>query len=383
MPRFAAALSKALARMHLWFPAAAVLAQTPLEKLDAHSVGRLSYTLMMMQLTRAGSTNGLLHRIITDNQNAAAAITLELAEMATRTNQPALAEDLLAQAEARALSQDDTATADAATRLRLLSIALSDGSLERSIHADIVNVPPSTSTRPLVLAPLSQGYIELFHLWLQQVRKHIGGHVIVMAMDDAAYTTLSSEHNITTLDCRRYFSWSNGKLHARTRGVLWLLRVLYLRALVQADNTMLVLDLDAIPVGDLAPLLQSTQLCDVLAQKDYSLPMDVARQLGFVLCCGFMLWRPTTAAKDFLDLYAAETQVERDDQMALNHLLITHGIEDKNEHDGLIMFRCGEVQFGHPGPKLVSRTLHEGSVVRHFHQQGQSIDEIRKALGLS
>lgn len=378
----AAPLSKLLARMHLWYPTAAVLAQTPLRALDKHSVGRLSYALMMAHGMRPGSANALFLRVVEDNGDRTAELTLDLAEMATRIEEPVLAEGFLKDAEARAAQENNTFAADAARKLLMLSTSLRDGSLDAGIRRDVDAIAVDDSL-PLVLVPLSGGYLQMFALWLQQVRKHIGPRVMVLAMDDAALDATRGMEGVHTVDCRGYFAWENGKLHAKTRGVLWFVRVLYLRALVKAGHTVLVLDLDAIPVGDVLPMLETMRDADVVAQLDHSIPMDVDRELGFVLCCGFMLWRPTVAATELLDRYATAAQVERDDQLALNHLLAKDGVAAKTNGADAMRFGSAGVQFACPDPSLVSRTLTTGSVVRHFHQTGQTIDELKAALGLA
>ncbi len=303
--------------------------------------------------------------------------------MATRIEQPLLAEDLLLDAEVSADAAQDASTSDAARRLRALAIALREGSLEKHIRNDVDVIAVPSTDAPIILVPLSGAYLELFHLWLRQVRKHAGQHVVALAMDDAALEALQQETDILPIDCRGFFSWHEGKLHPRTRGVLWLVRVLYLRAMVQRGYTTLVLDLDAIPVGDIAPVLQSTSDCDVVAQIDHSIPMDEDRQLGFVLCCGFMVWRPTVAAMALLDRFATSTQVERDDQLALNHLLASDGIVEKTTGQDAMRFGSAGVQFACSDPSQVSRSLRSGSVVRHFHQHGQSIEELIRDLGIS
>lgn len=375
-------LSKLLARMHLWYPTAVVLAQTPLRSLDKHSVGRLSYALMMAHGMRPGSATALFRRVVEDNADRTAELTLDLAEMATRMEEPVLAEDFLKDAEERAAKENNTFAADAARKLLMLSTTLRDGSLDAGIRRD-VNAMAHDDASPQVLVPLSGGYLQMFALWLQQVRKHIGPRVMVLAMDDAALDATRTLDGVHTVDCRGFFAWENGKLHARTRGVLWFVRVLYLRALVQAGHAVLVLDLDAIPVGDVLPMLETMRDADVVAQLDHSIPMDVDRELGFVLCCGFMLWRPTVAAMALLDRYATAAQVERDDQLALNHLLARDGVVAKTNGADAMRFGSAGVQFACPDPSLVSRTLTTGSVVRHFHQTGQTMDELKAALGLN
>lgn len=374
-------LSKLLARMHLWYPTAVVLAQTPLRQLDKHSVGRLSYALMMAHGMRPGSATTLFRRVVEDNGDRTAELTLDLAEMATRIEEPVLAESFLSDADQRAAKDSNVFAADAARKLLMLSTSLRDGSLDTGIRTDVATVAAADAS-PLVLVPLSGGYLQMFALWLQQVRKHVGPRVMVLAMDDAAMDATRSMDGVHTVDCRAYFAWENGKLHARTRGVLWFVRVLYLRALVQAGHTVLVLDLDAMPVSDVLPMLDGLKDADVVAQLDHSIPMDVDRALGFVLCCGFMLWRPTAAAMALLDRYATAAQVERDDQLALNHLLAKDGVVAKTTGADAMRFGSAGVQFACPDPSLVSRTLNTGRVVRHFHQTGQTIDELKAALGL-
>lgn len=380
--RLGMTLSKLLARMHLWYPAAVVLAQTPLRDLDRHSIGRLSYALMLSHRMKPGSVHSLFRRIVEDNGERSPELTLELAEMATRIEEPTIADDFLEDAEKNAAAAGNTFVADTANKLRKLSTALQDGSLQMHIRNEVQTIAASDNGSPIVLVPLSGSYLSLFELWLQQVRKHIGSHVVVLAMDDTVLQAMAIYANIHVVDCRGFFAWHEGKLHPKTRGVLWLVRTLYLRAFVAANHSVMVLDLDAIPVGDVLPLLASLPDADVIAQLDHSIPMDVDRALGFVLCCGFMLWRPTVAAQTLLDRFVTAAQVERDDQLALNHLLVTDGVVEKTNGANAMRFGSAGVQFACPDPSLVSRSLHTGSVVRHFHQQGQSIDDLRKTLSI-
>lgn len=380
--RMGVALSKLLARMHLWYPAAVVLAQTPLCDLDRHSIGRLSYALMLSHRMKPGSVHALFRRIVEDNSDRTPELTLELAEMATRIEEPSLSNDFLEDAEKNAAATGNTFVADTAHKLRALSAALQDGSLQTHIRNEVQTITTTGDDSPIVLVPLSGGYLSLFDLWIQQVRKHIGQRIVVLAMDDTALHLSETYADIHIVDCRSFFAWNNGKLHPKTRGVLWLVRTLYLRALVAAGHSVLVLDLDAIPVGDVLPLLASLSDADIIAQLDHSIPMDVNRALGFVLCCGFMLWRPTVAAQTLLNRFVTAAQVERDDQLALNHLLVADGIVEKTNGANAMRFGSAGVQFACPDPSLVSRTLNTGSVVRHFHQHGQSIEELRKALGI-
>ncbi len=369
-----------LARLHRWYHTAWILSRVPLTALDGNSVGRLQYALMMAHRAGPEKSHSLLESLIRRNVNTTPELLVDLAAMATAVGDGPRANSLLEQAGEQAANAH---TADAAHRLLAVNRGLMDGTLQTHLSARIEGLTLPLSDEPLTLVPLSSRYLDLWRLWLEQVRWHIGGRIVVIAMDDAAMTATQHEAGVFTLDMLEHFAWdARGGLHPRSRGVLWLLRVLVLREMVRRGHSVLVLDLDAVPVSDLAPMLGNLPAADVVAQKDHSLPMDVNRKLGFVLCCGFMLWRSTPAVHDLLDRFARETAIERDDQMALNHLLAREGLTDRAEDANTMRFRSAGMSFVCPSPSLVSRTLHSGTVVRHFQQEGQSIAELRKGLGL-
>ncbi len=377
--RAAGLFSRVLARLHRWYGAAWLLGHLPLATLDDTSTGRLRYALMMANKTQPARTRQLFERMLQSNSNLPARLLIELAAMATVTAQPAEAARLLLAATEDAAPGSHMA--DVAQKLLRVNMGIADGSLQTYLAAAITALALPVAA-PVTLVPVSGKYLELWELWLGQVRKHVGRHVVAMAMDDAALAALLAEEDVSVIDVRQFFSWNEkGHLHPHTRGVLWYLRVLLLHSLVQKGHAVLVLDLDALPVGDLAPLLQEMRTADVVAQEDHSIPMDVDRQLGFVLCCGFMFWRPSPAAEALLRHYVLATAIERDDQLALNHLLTQEGIEpEEGPHDR--RFGSGDVCFMRPDPSLVSRSLHSGAIIRHFHQQGQSVEEIRSTLNL-
>lgn len=375
--RLAIPLSKALARLHRWWLTAYVLGRHPLSELDKHSAGRLSYALMMSHRLQPDRTDALFHQILERNQAVTAEQSLLIAEMATRIGNNSAALDLLKQAVERSLDID---TRTAAERLLETAVTFGDGSLQSAIRSAMRALQLAAGER-VVLTSLSGAYCDMFVLWLEQVRKHIGSRVVILAMDDAAINAATPEHHVSVVDARRYFAWSaSGVLHPQARGVLWLIRTLHLRELVASGHGTLVLDLDAMPVGDVWELVRMQGECDVVAQLDHSIPMDVDREFGFVLCCGFMFWQGTPAAQALLDDFSKAAQVERDDQLALNHLLARRGITPLQKHEHGSHFTSAGVRFACPDESLVSRSLHTGSVVRHFHQVGQSIVELRRSL---
>jgi hypothetical protein len=159
--------------------------------------------------------------------------------------------------------------------------------------------------------------------------------------------------------------------------MLWVLRVLLVREIVSRGHTVTSLDLDALVLEDLGGLLSSFPAADIVAQQDFSMPLDVARNLGFILCCGFMVFRPTQATQRFLDRYAQRTMLESDDQLALNHLIAEAGISEKVREPRYLSFEAAGVWWLCPDKALVSRDIAYGSVVRHFQHKGQTVAQLR------
>ncbi len=374
-----ALFSRTLMRLHCWLATAWLLSQFPLSALDADSVGRLRYGLLMAHRAHGPACHRMLQQLIRKNRDAHADLLIELAMMAVSIEAPDTARELQAKASERAVERY---TADAARRLQAVQTATDDGTLpQRMGHmVDALALPPGEL---LTLVPVSSRYLELWQLWLQQTQRHVPGVIVAMAMDDAALESLEPVHGVAAVDAREFFTWGDeGRLHPHTRGVLWYVRVLLLQALVERGHPVLVLDLDAIAVSDLQPLLDAHAAADVIAQQDRSLPMDVTREIGFVICCGFMLWRPTAPARALLKRYAQESAVERDDQLALNHILARDGLSGQTRDAAAMRFTSANVLFVCPDPSLVSRDQASGTVVRHFHQTGQTTAELRRAMAI-
>jgi hypothetical protein len=128
-------------------------------------------------------------------------------------------------------------------------------------------------------------------------------------------------------------------------------------------------------------MLQMMPNADIVAQRDYSIPVDVARKLGFILCCGFMRIRSNPATIRFMQSYATRVILEMDDQTSLNHLLAEAGVQNSISKNSYMAFDSANISWACPDTSLVSRDVSCGAVIRHFHPQGQSMGELKKHLG--
>lgn len=374
-------LSRILGRLHLWMASARILEQLhPLSSLDESSVGRLSYSLLMS--SELPSARRLYRRLLRRNLGKSVPVNLSLGAMAQRLGCLRLA-GLIYQRTCR-VPGDSLQLAAAQCMANLV-----EGTLSASLSADIAAAVDRLNLEPgqaetVILVPVSSNYLHMFGLWIEQVRQHAHGQIVAMALDPAAKQILEREFCCRALDLSAFFVFEpDGTINRSTRGALWIFRVLVLSEFVARGHTVLSLDIDAMVIANLDSMLCAFPPADIVAQQDRSIPMDVTRELGFVLCCGFMLLRPTQSTIAFLESYRKRTIQELDDQVALNHLIARSGVTKIVKTTGYMTFESAGVVFVCPDKSLVSHDIKYGSVIRHFQRRGQSVAELRLELGLN
>ena len=355
-----------------------ILAAGPLASLDDKSRGRLLYALMMCG--PGPFSKSTLSRLIRNESGKSPEIDCWLAAAAQRLgNLP----DAIRFYRQAATSHGPYEGAVAASRMALLLEEIASGEAARRI-AELVDALSLAPGCEVILVSLGEHHLPLFDEWLRHARSFARGKVIAAGLDAAAVEKLGSRIPGGVLDLSRYFSSDgSGKLHAYSKHALWIVRTLLLRDLVCRNHRVLSIDLDAFLLGDLDRMLDGFPLADIIVQEDFSIPMDVARRLGFIVCCGFMYLRPTPATRAFLDHFVERALVEMDDQVAVNHMIYRAGIRNISRTQDALSFESLGVRWLCPARSMVSRDFTSGTVVRHFQQSGETIQELRVKLGLS
>jgi len=377
MTRLFVGISRLSARIGWWTVTVAFLVYAgPLPSLAVFERGRLSYALLLSR--RSGISQALFARLLKRDFGKDAAIDLELAEMAMRLGNPSLGRDLLLKVAKR---DKGAAGTIAETMYRYISQIL-DGTVSDTFHQQINALGLGTSSRVTVIT-LSGHYLEMFELWKEQALKYVDRRFLVIALDSKAVEVASQLECCRVLDISPYFLFdSNGKINPHSRHLLWVLRVLILKTLLEKGHTVYSMDIDAVPVADLHTMLATLPQADIVAQEDFSIPMDVARKQGFILCCGFMVFRPTTATLAFMKRFADQVILELDDQLALNHQIAAAGITNMETQTTYRRFSVDGTVIVCPDKQRVSRDVSYGTVVRHFQQRNESIAELRQKLGI-
>lgn len=381
MTKACLALARLSARLHLWL-AAVFFSSVAFGRTGnfRSEESRFSYLLLMSRRHPAASR--IFLRLLRQTLDRSAENNLWLARMAWYLNRPRLALLLYKRAERRF---PGTPEAQIAASLRRFAEGIFSGALSADLDAALGSLPlPAPSGRMLALTVVSARFFDVFEIWLSQVRRHTSCFPLIVALDRQTADALRGRPDCGVIDASAWLRFDErNRLDRFSAKNLWVLRVLMLRVLLAHGYTVVSLDVDAIVVGDLDAMLRSFSAADIVAQRDYSIPMDVARRFGFILCCGFMAFRPGPPVLAFLDRYCEQTALELDDQLAVNHMLADSGITDRAETDVSLSFRSMAVSWLCPASSLVSREIGSGSVVRHFLLMDRSTADVRQSLGLT
>jgi hypothetical protein len=365
-------LSRLASRIHFWTATVLLLTRVrPLTALDATYRGRLVYAALLARGSPV-ARRAIAGAIRRERRRSPDANQL-IADLAGRVDRQRLA----------ALIDRHTSRSWPVSReagMAVLGAAFEQALADRSLFSavDSLNLDKST---PLIVVPLSRHYAELFSLWRRQLKRYARGRLVVLAVDPFAAALLADDGDCSVVDVSHHFAVNDdGRLEPLSRRRLWLCRVAFLHCLVARGHTVISLDVDALLVGDLDAMLSTLPAADIVAQQDYSLPMDVARKLRFVLCCGFMVIHPSLATTAFLARYTERTRLEADDQTALNHMLAEAGVEHIRQRDDWLAFDSAGIRWACPSPALASRDLRHGRVIRHIVQLGESVAHIEQMI---
>jgi hypothetical protein len=348
-----------------------------LESLDEGTLGRLQYAFLMVGRRR--STRIWYARLLRRDRRSCVPIQFWLALTALHLGRVRLAALLYRRISAR---DDISSEANAAKTLAAIMDLVTSKQIFARIEAFVDKLMLGQG-ESILLVPVGSNFSELFWLWLEQARKHVGSRIVGVTLDQAAASLVGHALEGNVLDLSSFFVFTDaGTMHPHSKKMLWLLRVLLLREIVGRGHTVTSMDLDALVLGDVGAMLSTFPKADIVAQQDYSAPVDVARKQGFILCCGFMIFCPTPATRQFLNRYAERTMLELDDQLALNHLIAEAGVSAKTIESHYFSFQAGGVRWLCPDRTLVSRDIAYGKVIRHFQQTEQTIAELRGLCGI-
>ena len=167
---------------------------------------------------------------------------------------------------------------------------------------------------PLSIVFATKTFATLLDNWLAHASRACVGSVMVIALDDHLM------NRPAPAGCRI--------VHAPFRGGLsdlWLFRLEIFRALAAQGIDFVHSDLDAVWLADPRPECFADPTLDVIFSQGTYHPEQAHAAWGFVLCCGFFALRADAASVNFLSAVQTRTRIERDDQAAVNLVLLESG----------------------------------------------------------
>ncbi len=355
-------VARLFARFDLWWLAANALLLDPFSLVQRPDApGRFAYWTLNVSLKKRLYVYSRLLRALRKSSpgKAPAQLTLMAARVALALGRFPAAAVLY-----RSVLADSEFADEAECALRRI------GWQKRSEFRDkAVEVAASISPRSpkkLFLVPLDSSRRELFQIWLDAVRKSDSrGLVLVLAIDEGVRTAVISENIIVCDHFLDLFVRRPGAgLGSNGMSNLWIARVNLISALLEAGYEVLSFDVDCVPVSSIASLWPEPLSPDILVQQDFSIPVDVARRVGFVICCGLMWCLPTAPAKRLLSELCREVEFYLDDQIAINKMIF----DVKPKIEKLKIGRLVSIDRARvflPDVARLSRRLHEGAVIRH------------------
>ncbi len=168
----------------------------------------------------------------------------------------------------------------------------------------------------IIIAIADSRYAEVVDLWLAKLASLKIDNYIVVASDRKLYDRLKARRINTVY---RPF---DGDLET-----FWTYRLEIIYSLIKAGIDVIHSDPDAFWIENPMEEYFSDVPFDILASQGTVHPHDILERWGFVLCCGLIYYRSSTAVLDFFTRLIERSRELKEDQRALNLLLDELGVE--------------------------------------------------------
>lgn len=168
---------------------------------------------------------------------------------------------------------------------------------------------------PITIVFANSAYSDILDNWLRHALPFVGKDLIVFALDELM------DARACSLGVCSILLPFNGLLDE-----LWLFRVRVFEALVNLGVNFIHSDADAVWLADPRQYCSDLDV-DLAISPGTVWPFEAVELWGFVLCCGFFCARATPKMASFLQQVKQTTIVHRDDQAALNRVLLKAGVD--------------------------------------------------------
>jgi hypothetical protein len=224
-----------------------------------------------------------------------------------------------------------------------------------------------------VFTAVNRKYLKIFSLWLEQFEHSGYLPCLRVATFDAESELFVRERGI-----------SHVAIDERIRDPrqLFVARLNEIASLIGSGRKVIHSDADAFWLNpDLPSLIRED--CDLQVSVGHGIPQSALDQWGFTLCCGFFILQNSPAMERFLATWIDKSGRLEDDQIALNDLLLEHGLRWERDDGSQTFGSCPELglSVGAISHDVISRE-DAGPGVQIYHPYLSSTSESNKLLQL-
>lgn len=220
----------------------------------------------------------------------------------------------------------------------------------------------------IVLVFSDSRYKEVLLNWLVGMHRLNIRNFLVISLDEEIHHYLG-EHGLPT-----FLSPLEGDLSE-----LWIMRIQIFQALCSAGISFLHSDADAIWLKDPFPAFLDNSKHDIVASQGTIWPADVAKNQGFVFCCGFLFVKSCPQTIALLGEIATDVALTGDDQVSLNRVILGKSLQWDTGQSSSYFMRYEEQKFtcyktvitGQTRDKQLSIALLPHHLFQRLHMPGQ------------
>jgi tetratricopeptide (TPR) repeat protein len=192
----------------------------------------------------------------------------------------------------------------------------------------------STNKKLVILLQVSSQYTDALDLWINiYKRKNVGFPLIIVALDDVAYSYLSNHETVNELEAKIFcvnffhrdvYSYGNGK----SQNFYWYLKLKIVRIFLKYGFDVIQTDVDAFWVDDISEYINEMLKHgdkDILIQYGSGHPKFAFQSWGLTVCAGFFAIKSNSKNLHFMNLWISNTEIMHEDQNALCYLIKHYG----------------------------------------------------------
>ncbi len=173
-------------------------------------------------------------------------------------------------------------------------------------------------------------YINVIEEWLKRIVKLQVRNYVFISLDDETQNYLVSRGYNTSLVPYK------GNL-----GEFWVFRLKVIRRLLESGLNVVHSDADAFWLSNPLDNL-SLSTADIVSSQGSIFPESTLQHWGFVLCCGFQMFRSTLNCLALFERLIPYVEEVKDDQIAVNEVLMNMGVTWERDNTGYTLTHQGK-----------------------------------------